>query len=404
MFYNEVMEIKFDLCLFLNKTYPNKLKKYSRDCFLDDLFCLLIEDNNILNRNNEQYCFGNEITSRIFNGQSNLPHVIQCRINNKTFTNKEYINNAKKVFNKSIGETNVYSICIELWNILKDSSSFEDKYTSKIQKSITEKEYYSALWFMLCLASLSPNKNESHKKSQKRRLKKQTSNESIFYLSQKEKEEKAKSIITFLKNFNNHLNINNLEELLDAIVYCKIKIPEKDKECICYNFLKDWTSKRGKNDIDSFLEPFEDCKKTFIDCDFNLNDWKQASCKAYVKIMLDRLKEKFNKAKETGNYYAINNLYYDYLLTDSFFKNEKFFLDIFAKNQYFLPDFNEHITQSLWTYCNNVAVFAGNTILKNRFIDFIYNNKIKNADNPTIIDRCNALINKCLYSAKHQRL
>ena len=91
----------------------------------------------------------------------------------------------------------------------------------------------------------------------------------------------------------------------------------------------------------------------------------------------------------------MSQLFYDYLFINSFYATNEYFLKMFKNNRYFLPNYNEHINQSLWTYCRNVAQFIGKTSLKDDFIVMIVANKNNNLDNPTIVDRCNELIEKC---------
>lgn len=394
MFYNFAMQTKFDLGTFLNKTHPSRLKNYSREDFLDDLFRLFIEDNAILDKNGSPYIFGRELASRLFSNRVDLPKTIQKRINQKTFFNEKYVEKAKEAFNKALGETNIFSACNDLFSIIKEDNSFEKRYIDKIGSLISEEKYYSSLWFMLCLASLSSNRRGMSPSRQQGRPRKIRMRESFFYLSQKEKEERAEYFIGFLKNSNNHLKMEHLRELLEILAYCPVKIVEKDKRTICFNFLKNWTSNQGISDRESFIESFDDSRRTFVDRKQNFDGWEKPINEAYAELMIGRMKKAFANANETKDYSQPSKLFYDYFFVDSFFTSNEFFLKAFQKNNYFLPNYNEHINQSLWTYCHNVASFLKKTTLQRSLIDYIADNKDRNADNPTVADRCNALIEK----------
>ena len=117
------MTSKMNLGIFLMAVYPNKLKDYSRDCFLDDLFFPLVEDYKIVDKNGHIYCFGRELASRLFSNKSNIPRAIKKKITQTVFFNKKYIANEKLAFDKSIGETNIFSISSELCNKFANDGS-----------------------------------------------------------------------------------------------------------------------------------------------------------------------------------------------------------------------------------------------------------------------------------------
>ena len=391
------MQTKFDLGTFLNKTHPNRLKDYSREEFLNCLFRSFFGDNKILDRNGKPYIFGRELASRLFSNKVDLPKTIQNKISQKTYFDEKYIEHAKNAFNRALGETNVFSVCRELFDIIKEDNSFEKRHIEKIAALISAEKYYSSLWLMLCLASLSPNRRGMSPSRQQGRPRRIRAKESFFYLSQKEKEERAEYFIGFLKNANNHLNIEHLRELLEILAYCPIKIAEKDKQTICFNFLKNWIGEPGISDRESLIDYFDDAKRTFTDRKHNFDGWERPINETYAKLMIDKIKKAFANANETSDYRPLSSLYYDYLFADSFFLANKSFLTAFKNNDYFLPNYNEHINQGLWTYCHNVASFIGKTELRSSFKAFISANKSQNSDNPTIKDRCDALINKSQY-------
>ena len=391
------MQTKFDLGTFLNKTHPNRLKKYSREEFLNHLFRSFFGDNEILDKNGNPYIFGRELASRLFSNKVDLPKTIQNRIDQKTYFNEKYVENAKNAFNLALGETNVFSVCRELFDIIKEDNSFEKRYIERIGSLIIDGKYYSSLWLMLCLASLSPNRRGMSPSRQQGRPRRIRAKESFFYLSQKEKEERAEYFIGFLKNANNILKIEHLRELLEILAYCPIKIAEKDKQTICSNFLKNWTNEPGISDRESLIDYFDDSKRTFTDRKKNFDGWERSINEAYAKLMIDKMTKAFVASNDTSDYRPLSRLYYDYLFADSFFLVNESFLTMFKNNDYFLPNYNEHINQGLWTYCHNVASFVGKTDLRSSFKDFISANKNQNPNNPTIKDRCDALIDKSQY-------
>ena len=90
------MTSKMNLGIFLMAVYPNKLKDYSRDCFLDYLFFPLVEDYKIVDKNGHIYCFGRELASRLFSNKSNIPRAIKKKITPTVFFNKKYISNKER--------------------------------------------------------------------------------------------------------------------------------------------------------------------------------------------------------------------------------------------------------------------------------------------------------------------
>ena len=116
--------------------------------------------------------------------------------------------------------------------------------------------------------------------------------------------------------------------------------------------------------------------------------------------MIDELTNKFAKSKSIDNYADCINPYINYFIGNDFFRTDAFFLNNLKNNDYFLPNYNDRINQSLWEYCYTISKFIGSTILKNDFISFISKNKNKNMKNKTVLDRCDELIKKCLSTAQ----
>lgn len=389
-----------NLGIFLKSVYPNKLKDYSRDCFLDDLFFPLVEDYKIVDKNGHIYCFGRELASRLFSNKSNIPRAIKKKITPTVFFNKKYIANAKLAFDKSIGETNIFSVSSELCNKFANDGSFERKYIEKLNLFFAEEKYYSSLWLMLCLVSCSENKQGNNYEQKKKIAKVNSANELFFYLSQKEKEKRATYFLGFLLNENNRLTSSNLRELLEILTYCNISIAKEDKLNICRHFFKHWKIEQRISSREYFLKCINEYKRCLGKDASNFQNWEQPINLAYSQIMIDELTNKFAKSKSIDNYADCINLYINYFIGNDFFRTDAFFLNNLKNNNYFLPNYNDRINQSLWEYCYTISKFIGSTILKNDFISFISKNKNKNMKNKTVLDRCDELIKKCLSTAQ----
>lgn len=380
--------------------YPNKLKDYSRDCFLDDLFFPLVEDYKIVDKNGHIYCFGRELASRLFSNKSNIPRAIKKKITPTVFFNKKYIANAKLAFDKSIGETNIFSISSELCNKFANDGSFERKYIEKLNLFFAEEKYYSSLWLMLCLVSCSENKQANNCEQKKKIAKVDSADELFFYLSQKEKEKRATYFLGFLLNENNRLTSTNLRELLEILTYCNISIAKENKLNICRHFFKYWKIEQRISSREYFLKCINEYKRCLGKDASNFQNWEQPINLAYSQIMIDELTNKFAKSKSIDNYADCINLYINYFIGNDFFRTDAFFLNNLKNNDYFLTNYNDRINQSLWEYCYTISKFIGSTILKNDFISFISKNKNKNMKNKTVLDRCDELIKKCLSTAQ----
>ena len=82
------MQTKVDLGFYLKTIYPQKIKGFSKEYFLDDLLCLLIENKGITYKYNESYLFSRELTSRLFNNKADMPKTIQEKIDDDVFRDK----------------------------------------------------------------------------------------------------------------------------------------------------------------------------------------------------------------------------------------------------------------------------------------------------------------------------
>ncbi len=65
------------------------------------------------------------------------------------------------------------------------------------------------------------------------------------------------------------------------------------------------------------------------------------------------------------------------------------------RNDFFLPDFRGHISHSFWAYCHVIAKFCRRPSLKEPFLSHIEAIRAENSGNPTVISRCEGLIDKC---------
>ena len=317
MFYNIDMIDIFDLGFFLNKVFPKRIKDYSRDKFLDDLFFGLINDLKLRDKNGITYFFSRELASRLFSNRVDLPRVIQKAILDSVFNNESYISNAEKAFNRSIGKINIKRVCDETFIVFKSSQSFDIQYAKTIEESVKATLYYKALWQMLCAASLISNRRGMKPLRQQGRPRKIRTRDSFFYLSQNEKEKRADYFIGFLCNENNHLNMEHLKELLEILVYCGNKISQRIKQVISFNFLKNWNHEKGISDLDGFIECFDDAKRTFPNRANRLDGWETPAERAYVKLTISKIKKAIESATKANDYLLASKLLYNTILSNS---------------------------------------------------------------------------------------
>ena len=385
--------MKFDFALFLKTTLPYKRKDMSGGGYLCDLFEPLISRYDIKDRNGEPYFFKKELTSRLRSNRSDIPNVIKRRVTGGIADDKECLNNAETVFRRYVGD-DTYRVASELLKFFESDVDVEESKKREARSRFEKKEYYSLLWFLLCYASSTSNRRGLKAEKKPGRPKKKD-DQSFFYLSQKEKEERAAYFIGHLQNENCHLNKNDLRELLEIIAYLNPPISDSAKVQIATNFLKNWKSERGLSDSEGLYIYFEDSGLTHPERKKQFEEWHNTIEKAYKAVTERKLKNLRNKSTSSGDFDEMSNLFLDDFSRCSYFDDCEWFGKLLVKNNFFLPDFTGHITQSLWTYCHVIAKFCRRPTLKEPFLSYIEAIRDENSEDPTVKSRCEGLIEKC---------
>ena len=385
--------MKFDFALFLKTTMPYKRKDMTRERYLCDLFEPLIARYKLKDRNGEPYFFGRELASRLCSNKSDIPNVIKRKVTENITNDKECLKNAEMVFKRYIGD-DAYRVSSELLKDFESDVDIEESKKREARSRFEQGKYYSLLWFLLCYASSTSNRR-GLKAAKKPGRPRKRDDYSFFYLSQEEKEERAAYFVGHLQNENCHLKQKDLRELLEVIAYLDPPISEKAKVQIATNFLRDWKSEIGFSDSESLYSYFEDSGLTHPERKKQFEEWRDPIEKAYRAVLGLRLKNLLTESVSSSNFDEISDLFLDDFSHCSYFDDCEWFGKLLVKNDFFLPDFQGHISQSLWTYCHAVAKFCRRSYLKDSFLSYVEAIRNENGENPTIKDRCEGLIDRC---------
>lgn len=385
--------MKFDFALFLKTTMPYKRKNMSGWGYLCDLFEPLINRYQIKDRNGEPYYFSGELASRLRSNKSDIPNAIKCKITENVLNDRDCLKNAETVFKKYIGD-DVYRVSNELFMAFEADVDVEESKKHEAKSRFEMQKYYSLLWFLLCYASSTSNRRGLKAMKKPGRPKKKD-DYSFFYLSQKEKEDRASYFIGHLQNENCRLTKDDLRELLEIIAYLNPPISEETKVQISTNFLKNWESERGISDSESLYIYFEDSGLSHPERKKRFEEWRNPIEKAYKAVLERKIKNLLKESISSGDFTEITDIFLDDFNRCSYFDNCEWFGKLLTKNNFFLPDFKGHICHSLWTYCHTIAKFCRRPSLREPFLSYIETIRDENSADPTIKSRCEGLIDKC---------
>lgn len=397
MFYNINMNSRFDLGFYLNTLFPKRKNGFSKEDFLNELFFDIIDKFNLRDKNDSIYVVGKELTSRLFHNKCDLPAVLQNGVK-KIKNDSEFSKSIFKVIGKYVDESNYFycysCLCNQVLNDIRISNDDKNKC-----KYLLENNNYEKLNFNLFLYScLSSNRRENIPTKMQGRPRKTKEKDGFFYLSESEKKKRAEYFVGYLQNINNHLNIDNLHELLDIISYYKLDVGDKTMKNIARNFIKCWKKSSGISIAENIWEYFDGAAMTFPNKKDRFIRWKKYIYDEAALLEISKMKKLLSEAIKSGDFTLASKEIYDNFFDDDFYIRSGLFRKKFVLNNFLLPNFFEHITRSEWTYCHNVATISAKMNLSEPFESYINKLKSLSDENDTISDRCNALVEKCKFN------
>lgn len=385
---------KFDLGFYLNTLLPSRKKGFSKENFINDLFFEIIYKYKIKDKNKQTYVISRELSSRLFNNKCDLPTVLQEGIK-KVKNDSKFARIIFQEIQKYVDEFHFYSCFSLMCNQVSRDFAISNDDKQKYLDLLTNKDYENLNFSLFVYSCLSSNRREKLPLNKQGRPKKIKEKDGFFYLSEDEKRERAEYFLRFLQNPNNHLSLNNLHELIDIIAHYNINIDKKTMKNIALNFVTYWKKENGTSIPEHIFEYFEGAAITFPKKKKLFLCWKKPIEVAAVSIQIKKMSKNLFDAENNGDFTLASKEIYDTFFDDDYFIYSDLFKKTFIRKKFLLPDFFEHITRSEWTYCHNVATISGKMGLSKSLEDFINMKMNLSNKNNTILDRCNALIEKC---------
>ena len=252
-----------------------------------------------------------------------------------------------------------------------------------------KKEYVSFLFRVFAYSIFTPNMPEKPKMKTGRP--KRGSHESIFYLSQSEKDYEEKRLRTKIFKSNDRLNEADLDELIELLAFSNTSFDDKEKETIATRFLK---SKRSGVAELSQREMADKFQRSIVGPEsenaWKFSGWKEAFDNAYLNLRTEKfmkdLRKYANEKNRSGAYRTLNDLWEIRELQAS-----QRIASFLVKNRFYLPNISGHITHSIWGYCRRMALLSKCLGVWGEFVkelDSIYESSNKDF---TINDRIKAL-------------
>lgn len=350
------MDNIFDLGFFLRTVSPTKRKDYSRDNLLDDVVSMLVYERSIVDRNGNHYLFSREMTTKLVTNKANMPQAIQNALRNGCLNNSKYAASAYSFFEKYIGQVNMYSVCKTLCEQYESDSFYENSQKTEVLRLFHSKNYDELLWNMFCIVSLAPNRRGKTCTSKRIRQPNRRKDD-FFYLSEEEKKKRAEYFVGYLRNVNNRLHTEELKALLEILAYTNLEIAPSIKQEIICHFLESWTPEDNISDVDSLLLHFESAKLTYADRQKRFEAWESVIKDAFPIVEMSKIERLLKNAKTDSDYSEINCAFDSSVNKYDVFCRSKVFVSLLARDGFHLPDFSQHINESLWHYCHSIAAF-----------------------------------------------
>ena len=283
--------------------------------------------------------------------------------------------------------------CLSLNDALtkeKDASSLE------VLALFKEKKLDAFAYESFKRACVLPNTQEKEKLNIGRP--KKGSWESIFFLSQAEKEAEIAKFNALLLRSKAPLDRDDFKRMTELMCFARLSYSQEEKQMVSERFLANWRSgdivspgNEMLNELRNFSRAYgQKGKESFL-------NWEEPIRLAETKLkgekFLSMCRKTLRDSSFADAYRSLTNSLWD--STFDLLPEQKKAL---ISNAFFLPDFSGHITHSLWGYCNQIVALSVRLELfeeLNQALDKIYQGSNKDA---TISDRVEYLKDKALES------
>lgn len=389
MFYNWYM--KFNFGHYLNTIMPQKRMSLSREDFLSRIYDPIIEKFKIENKNHEPYIIGRELTSNLFRNKVNLPIQLQIGFEKADKESHLFYESFKNVFDELYSNDILSVYTNKLINEIVENKLFSKNINEKLREIISNGDLYKLHWFLFKTLGAMENRIQVPFRKQGRPSKNEIQKE-FFYLSEEEKINEFNRMINNFSKDRCKITYYQFRYFLNSLPYVDIKVDTLAKRKILSHFFEIDFQQNHFSKIDNLKLYFEQAKDT-LGRDEIFDEWIKLIPGVGVEIQIKILK-KWYKNLNQNNITILYNEFDQNVDNDSMLKNDTFRKE-FVINNFFLPDFLGSINHDIWSYCHYMAVLASKSDLKHEFVKYINEIRLKNNNNKTVNDRCDALIEKC---------
>ena len=177
--------------------------------------------------------------------------------------------------------------------------------------------------------------------------------QSVFFLSEEEKASETDRLRKKLLRSNDRLSKDDFGLMGELIAYAGLSFSDKEKEEVALRFLKRWHSEGSDDPAKDFLWRLECLRKTYGEKNGFLG-WERPAEEAAIQIALAPLPAAYRKAVRQSTYAEARRVL-EAIRQDERTSSSKRLKELLINNEFFLPDFDGHITESLWGYCRAIA-------------------------------------------------
>lgn len=391
----EYIYMRFNFGHYLNTIMPKKRMSLTREEFLSRIYEPIIERYGVLDKYDQPYLIGRELTSNLFRCKSNLP-VVLAKAFEKADKERDYFYSSfKSVFEDLCPE----ELFLEYTGVLVREIVSEKPFTKQLEEKFSlvllKDDPYQIHWFLFKTLGAMENRVTSIPIRKQGRPKKNDSLKDFFYLSEEEKTKEFDRMVKQYSKEGSRISYEQFRYFLSSLAYSNASVSRKNKVKIIMNFFTIDFSLNNSSKCEVLTMFFENAKDALGRSEI-YNDWIRIIPDVFVDFEIRRLKDLFTKSGDKG-IRGLQKEFENNIDKCDFLKNEKFKQE-FVNNNFFLPDFLGSIDEELWIYCHYISILASKASLQNEFTKHILSIKANSDQTRTVNDRCEALIERCQRS------
>lgn len=214
---------------------------------------------------------------------------------------------------------------------------------------------------------------------------------SIFYLSEEEKVAERNRLVTKIMKSGDRLTEPDFNELIELMAYTSLNFSKNDRKTVAVRFLKQWKTEVTSTASAEFLDRMETAKMTFGESKADkFSNWEKPVAEAEASLAISRLPVAFRKAERQKSFAEVRRVLNSISHNQTIVSSDAF-KTMLIENNFFLPDFSEHITHSLWGYCLDIACLSKQMSLATYFCDVLNEMYPTPYKNNTIAERVETL-------------